>query len=254
MDKRPLVNVTLIVPYYRNPEMLAAQVNEWNQYPPGVKHIVVDDGSPESARPVIERVANARTLTNLKLYRVTVDIPWNREGARNLAAYQTDTEWLIHLDIDHLLPHRAANALLDFTPELWHWYRFPRWRKGMADATRRKDDLPDACVFGRVKPHIDSYLMSRQTYLDVGGYDEDFAGSLGGGTQFLRRVVASVGQPLVLPDDIALHVYTRTQVADASDSTLSRDTGRGKTLARAKEKQGDPKPRNVVRFPWVREL
>lgn len=246
---------TMVVPYYRSPGMLAYQMAEWANYPKGIRICVIDDGSPEEpALPVIESCPRDQWRANLRAYRVTVDIPWNREGVRNLGTYLAETEWLVHLDIDHVLPAAAARALLEFTPKPGAWYRFPRWRRGRADATRRKDALPDDCEFGRVKPHIDSYLMSRATYFEVGGYDEDFAGSLGGGSQFLRRAVRVAGEPLLLPDQIALHVHTRDVVPDASERTLCRDTTRGKELARSKEKLGDPKPGNLLRFPWIREV
>lgn len=248
-------NLTLVVPYYRSPGMLAYHCREWARYPSSVHVIVIDDGSPEEpALPVLEGFDRSAWKPRVHCYRVTVDIPWNREGARNLGTYLAETDWLVHLDIDHVLSANAVRALLEFEPRPSRWYRFPRWRVGMADETRRKDSLPDDCELGRIKPHIDSYLMSRATYFEVGGYDEDFAGSLGGGTHFLRRATRTAGEPDLLPDHIPLLVHTRHVVPDASERTLSRDTTRGKQLSRSKEKLGDPKPGNLIRFPWIREL
>lgn len=245
-------NFTLIVPYYRNAAMLDRQVIEWEQYNPRVKIVCVDDGSPEPATEVIVARASKDLLERVRVYRITVDIPWNREGARNLAAQECQTEWMINVDIDHILPVKAADHLLmSFAAHSGTWYRFPRYRQGKADATRRKDKLPDDCEYGRIHPHIDSYLIERDVFLQVGGYDEDFAGCLGGGSEFLRRLERSVGGPAQLPDPICLHVYTRDKIKDASDWSLSRDTTRGKEIARHKAQS---KPTNPIRFPWVREL
>jgi hypothetical protein len=75
---------TLVVPYYRNPEMLRAQAALWRAYPPGVRIIVVDDGSPEPAAPILAEVMGEAPGDVLQCYRIAVDIPWNRGGARNL--------------------------------------------------------------------------------------------------------------------------------------------------------------------------
>jgi hypothetical protein len=247
--------LTLIVPYYRNRCMLERQLKEWEAYPKNIRIFVIDDGSPEPALHVITAAhPSERLAKRLRLYRITVDIPWNREGARNLGASQCTSDWLVHIDIDHLLPSAAAHALARFNPDRAAWYRFARFRYGRADETRKKDDIDPAVTFGRIKPHIDSYLLERKLYMELGGYDEDFAGVLGGGTDFLKRLEAKIGAPRQLPDECCLHVYTRDAISDASDLSLSRDTGPGKAIARAKRAAPASGPQSMLRFPWVREL
>lgn len=240
---------TLIVPYYRNVRMLERQVEEWEKYPACVKVICVDDGSPEPARDVIDRSASPSLRSRLELYRVAVDIPWNRGGARNLGARHAPTDWLVHVDIDHILPVESCEKLLAFEPNEFNWYRFERWRVGKADATRKKDAIPDDCEFGRIHPHVDSYLMTKKMYWFIGGYDEDYSGVLGGGSAFLRQATARV-PPRVL--DIPLHVYTRSVIKDASDFSLSRDTSKGKIILR--KKGGTRRPANPIRFEWAKVL
>lgn len=242
---------TLIVPYYRNPKMLARQVREWNSYPEDVRIVVVDDGSPEAALPVIEEEAAPWIRYRLQLYRIEVDLPWNREGARNLGAKMASDEWIVHVDIDHVLPVHAADALLQFKADPRCWYRFPRWRVGRADETRRKDRVPESAEFAQIHPHIDSYLVRRELYWEAGGYDEDFSGCLGGGTEFLRRLERCAPVEIA-PESVCLHVHTRHSVKDASDWSLSRDTTEGKRRARAKP--AGSKPISIIRFPWSRQL
>ena len=64
-------------------------------------------------------------------------------------------------DLDHLLPAASAVALCQYSLTPGTWYRFFRYRVGAADETRRKDALPDACTFGRIQPHGDSFLIER---------------------------------------------------------------------------------------------
>lgn len=243
---------TLIVPYYRNPIMLRAQIQEWEEYPPSMRIIVVDDGSPEPAYDVIKEFASTYLQARISLYRIQIDIPWNRGGARNLGTREARTDWIVHVDIDHVLPARCVHALLRFHPNPQLWYRFERYRKGMADETRKKDQIPDDVTFGKIHPHMDSYLVQRHMYWSVGGYDEDYSGCLGGGSPFVGSLT-KIAQPGLLPSEICLHVYTRTVAPDASDNTLSRD--RTEYARRKKEKTmaKNTVPVNPLRFPWIKE-
>lgn len=244
---------TLIVPFYRNQLMLQRQIWEWELYPPSVRIIVVDDGSPEPAKPILEKVASAQLRERIALYRIMVDVPWNREEARNLGALKAETRWIVQVDIDHILPGPSAQRLVDFEADSKHWYRFTRWRKGKADETRNKDAIPCDVEFGQIHPHVDSYLISKVLYWMVDGYDLLFSGCLGGGSDFLKRLEA-VAHPLMLPNSIPLHVYTRSEVKDASDWSLSRDTSEGKLRAKQK-RSGKRVGRNErIRSPWERQL
>jgi glycosyltransferase involved in cell wall biosynthesis len=241
---------SLICPYYRSPEMLRQQMSNWERYPEGVKIIVVDDGSPEDALSVL-REASQDLLKRVCLYRITVDVPWNRGGARNLGATVATTDWIVHIDIDHVLPPESAEQLLDYDASPKRWYRFPRFRIGKADETRRKDAIPDEDEFGRVKEHIDSFLITRDLFMRS-PYDEDYSGCLGGGSPFLSRM-AKLSAVQVLPEEIHLHVYTRHVVKDASVSTLSRDTSEYARRKQKKERSGNVKAVNPLRFPWIKQ-
>lgn len=225
--------------------MLRRQLDVIRAYPSAIYVIVIDDGSPEPAAEVFESDDRA------DLYRIDVDIPWNRGGARNLGSKLASTEWLVHVDIDHILPAPAAFALHALQPDPKHWYRFPRYRVGKADETRRKDAIRDDVIFGKIKPHMDSYLCTRDLYWKCGGYDEDYSGCLGGGTPFTQMLERRGGPSKLLPEDVMLHVYTRDACPDASVSTLSRDTNEYK---RRKLRKGIVKGQNPIRFDWHRVL
>lgn len=239
---------TLIVPFYRNVQMLKHQIAAWEQYPAEVPIVVVDDGSPEPAREVLLEHASPALRERVSLYRIAVDIPWNRGGARNLGAHMAEPGWIVHVDIDHVLPAQFAQQLLDFEADRGHWYRFERFRVGKADETRRKDKIGDDVEFGKIHPHIDSYLCTRDIYWQAGGYNEDFSGCLGGGSPFLAELERVGGKPLMAPDPVHLLVFTRSVAADASDHTLSRDRtefARRKAAMRGRYRGHDP-----LRFPW----
>lgn len=235
--------VTLIIPYYRAPLMLAKQLKTVRGYPRGYSVIIVDDCSPESAESVVT------AQDHVSLYRIDTDIPWNREGARNLGAMEATTPWIIHMDTDHVLPVPCAKLLLQTLDSLdmRRWYRFPRYRVGRADETRRKDAIPDAQEYGPVKPHRDSYLITRNLYWRAGGYNENYSGCLGGGGPFLKQLALVGDDPGLLPPDIYLQVYTRDRIPDASVSDLSRDKAEFK---RRRKLYGITKAKNPLRFKW----
>lgn len=241
----------MIVPFYRNAAMLAHQVKGWHGLNAAIRFIVVDDGSPEAALPIVQENAASELLERIQVYRIGVDIPWNRGGARNLGAQVAETEWLLHVDIDHTLPADSADALMAFNPDDSKWYRFPRFRVGAADETRMKDEIPRSVTFGPIKPHIDSYLCTRDLYWKAGGYNEDFSGCLGGGSPFLQ-ILESEAPVSVLPSPICLHVHTRDSVPDASDFSLSRDTT--EFTRRKLAMKGKFRGSNPIRFPWERVL
>lgn len=229
--------LTLILPYYSQPAMLQRQIEEIAKYPKSIKVIVVDDGSPEpiQANPLFD------------LYRIDVDIPWNRGEARNIGAYVTSTEWLIQTDIDHVLPAKFAASLCEFHPDPLQWYIFPRWRVGAADETRKKDQVHHAKKFAQIHPHIDSYLMRREMFF-TSPYDERYSGCLGGGTPFLSRMTQIHGEPLILSADVAqLHVHTSKAVPDASVIKLSRDRDE---YTRRRAQIADSRPERILMHPW----
>jgi hypothetical protein len=230
--------------------MLAKHLENWKLYSSRAREaftfIVVDDGSPEPASDVVN------ASHGVQLYRVAVDIPWHRNPCRNLGAHLCETPWLIQLDVDHVLPPESADALLETEVSPKYWWRFPRWRVGKADETRKKDAIADDCEFGRVREHIDSYLITRELFMRA-PYDSEYQGFLGGGSPFLK-LMESIAPVKLLPDAVCLHVHTRHSVPDASVTTLSRDTTQYSQLRKKKERAGDTIPKMVIDFEWSRIL
>jgi hypothetical protein len=238
--------ITLIIPAFNQPKMLRRQLDEVAKYPPQWRVIVVDDHSTVPALEVFEAGDKA------ELYRVDADVPWNRSMARNLGAQQAQTEWIVHVDTDHILPAHSAACLLVHPLDAGAWYRFPRFRYGKADDTRNKDQIPRDAEFGQIGEHVDSYLITKTNYWRTGGYDPDYAGCLGGGGAFVARLEAMLGRSAALPPDIQLNVYTKHVIHDASVSGINRDTSEYKRRKRDKEARGDVVPHDPIRYPWHR--
>ena len=250
-----LSDLTIVVPAYEQPLMLEKQLQTWSLHSDEtldrLTFIIVDDCSPTPLEPAVRKAGNS-VLERVRLYRMSEDVKWNRNICRNAAAEVAETEWLMNVDVDHVLPPLCADKLFQTKVDPECWYRFARMRVGAADDTRRKDQIPDSCEFGAIKPHIDSHLMTRELFMRS-PYDPDYTGCLGGGSPFLARMqqIASVH---VLPPEVHLYVYTRHVIADASIFTLDRDTSKFKALRKKKEAAGNTEPKNLFQHKWERVL
>ncbi len=223
--------ISLITTYYNQPRMLARQLHEWANYPEETRRhfrfVIVDDGSSQPASDVLLQYQSP-LIPGLMLYRIDTDIPWNQHGARNLAAMEADVgDWLLMLDIDHVLTAENAARLVDARDLLdaRRWYRFPRERIGAADDTRTKDltrrGIDPTLTRAPVNPATNCFLVKRANYWAAGGYNEDFCGCYGGDSQFLSELTVWAGPPVQF-GNIWLQVHTRDSVPDANTSALDR--------------------------------
>jgi glycosyltransferase involved in cell wall biosynthesis len=179
--------LTLITAYYENPVTLGWQVAGWSRYPAHLRElltvIVVDDGSPD--HPAAEVLRPPPPGLRLRLFRIDVDVRWNQDAARNIAVHHATDDWILLIDIDHVVTPELLDAVIHGMHDPGVIHRF----------NRRKYDRK-----GRTKhlhPHPNSWLMTREMYWRVGGYDEALAGYYGTDEDYRRRCVATA--PILLP-------------------------------------------------------
>lgn len=228
-----------VIPYYRNPEMLKIQVENWNSYPHWIRDqvrvILIDDASPEPAEPIFRQCELRKSL-----YRVVEDIPWHQHAARNLGAKAMgkDDAWGLFTDMDILFEPETVERMLAKKWLPTEHYTFQR---------KFKDGRPP-------RFHCNSLLVTRGAYWSVGGYDERFSGTYGGDGIFLRALERET--PRVHWEDIWCVGYNDT-VPDCS----TRDWGRKDTewhkeyIRRRNEYKSVPGglvPRNALQFDWKR--
>ena len=100
----------------------------------------------------------------LSIYRIKVDVRWNQDAARNIAAANAKTQWLLLTDMDHIVSVAAWKRVLETKLYKTLVYRFSR--------TTLEPDLKET----KYKPHPNSWLMTRAMY-DLGvrafGYSND---------------------------------------------------------------------------------
>ena len=225
--------------YYENGKMLDRHIEEWAGYSTECKAklniILVDDGSPnDPALPHIKDIG-----IPIQLYRIKKDIPWNQNGARNLAMTHAAIGWCLLTDMDHLL---SGTQLERIYKANWNPKQVYRPLRIKSNGTS-------------YKRHPNSYLMIRDTYWKTGGYDEAFAGYYGTDSTFRRRL-KRVTQ-VIDSDAFYLVLYGRDDIQDAS--TSPDRYGRKGTkfyVSHNKElnqrKKLTPKPIRPLNFEWER--
>jgi glycosyltransferase involved in cell wall biosynthesis len=197
--------ISMVFPYYDNPEMLRFQLVHFGDYSPEAldecEIVIVDDCSPVfPARDVIRE----HDLPNIRLFRVGVDRPWNQDAARNIGAHEARGEYILLTDIDHVVPESTLLQLCDIEDKLSVY------------TLARKAHFSDKVI----PSHVNSYFLSRSLYWDIGGYDEDFWGAYGSDRLFRTRVLKSA--PIKELPNSRLELVTRGSIPDAKNTNFSR--------------------------------
>lgn len=240
--------LTICMPYYLNPGMLARHYRNWLEWPSKMRHalraIIVDDGSPVSPAANVPRPYG---LPAIEIYRIAEDRPWHQHGARNLAADRAPEGWMLLTDMDHVLSPAAARSLMKMIAK----GKLDPRTCYMLDRIEADTGEPTLSEAGTPKPHPNSFVVTRETFWRIGGYDERATGFYGTDRLFRERAfsVARRGH-LAVP----LTRYWRDLVPDASTTTLARKEGRDPAIkARAlAEIAAAPDARLALNFEWER--
>lgn len=238
--------VTIVMPFYDNPVMLARHLRCWQFYPPKAlqrtRFIIVDDGSPNSsAAEVVNKNATPEILPLVQVYRIKPDIPWNQDGARNLGMKHVQTEWAFMTDMDRMVHASQIGRMLTLDVEPCVLYMPVQHQT-------------DGTV---IAPHPNTFLLRVEDFEKMGGYDEDFAGWYGSDGYF-RRCAAHAGLKEQRTEAFFTIKFRQADCEDASTRTLGRKGSEyhiPKNLELFRKARGTPqKAVNPLRFDWERVL
>lgn len=246
MDAAHVNDITLCMAYYENPEMLAMQYQRLRALPTLLKGhvsvIIVDDGTAApfqdgKAKASAKRAAWLEDLAgiDLSVYAMNVDVRWNQDACRNLAAAKAGTKWLLLTDIDHLIPEDVWRAIITRRLSWKSIYTFERVT-GAGHSVRN--------------PHPNTWLLTRDMFEAAGGYDERFAGLYGTDGDFRDRL-KTVGKIEQLP--LIIHEVTPDMVPDCRTTRYERKTHSDRLGIPAikKSRAASPGAKTIRgRFPW----
>jgi glycosyltransferase involved in cell wall biosynthesis len=193
--------------------------------------IIVDDCSPELLNLDFKGL-------NARYFRVTTDIAWNQAGARNLGTVQSKGNWLLMHDVDQ--------------------YFYPSFFEEALKRIYKTTLALDTMYFVRIKEivniqngeslshHPNSFLVSRQSFIDYAMYDEDFVGFYGYEDVYLVRAWLAKGlkRELIEP--------TYCEDAGIGTKNLDRDISRNLQLCHEKlaSLKNSNRKRTILRFDW----
>jgi glycosyltransferase involved in cell wall biosynthesis len=225
--------ITLAFTYYNAPIMLEKQIEVWKTYKGlPVEILVIDDGSPVPAMNILRR--HAKEVENLRLIRIREDIHMNLPGARNLAFKEATHNWVFQMDIDHTIFRDSVKKSIDQFKVKEELYIPDRYR-AMEDGT-----------FQPLTRHSDSFILHKDMFWDVGGYDEELREYYYSGPCFLlRKALKRAGVEHVNLDNIYIEFYSSNLIPDASPLSTMEDK---KKYPGARTYHFNPDPKKQFQF------
>jgi glycosyltransferase involved in cell wall biosynthesis len=247
-------DLSIALPYYMNPGMLAIHYAGWAVLPETIKRrieiVIVDDASPSGAAADVTRPAG---LPALSIYRVAEDVPWHQDAARNLGAHAATGRWLLLIDMDHTAPEHVLAKLLAYIDS-------GRLKDGQIYSMWRRDAKTGRLLFRRlIQPrlHPNCFVVSRETYWHIGGYDEALCGRYGTDGAFKWRAFRKARHRRLWGVQLVRHGLR--DFPDAATRGLPKKKGR--TPEQLREKTafhesrraiGFSEPVPVLTFEWER--
>ncbi|MDA7814731.1 glycosyltransferase family 2 protein [Pontimonas sp.] len=152
--------ISIILTYYKQPKALDWQLERLESLSAlDFELVLVDDGSEDGVP--LERLR--RSTLSGKLITLKRDVKWNIPGARNWGFALASFDKCLTTDLDH----RPTRETLE---NLVTWGRL----RGKALLFSRRDESGSV-----MRPHTDSFFLSRDDFWEIGGYDERFSGAYG---------------------------------------------------------------------------
>jgi glycosyltransferase involved in cell wall biosynthesis len=224
--------LSMITHFYNHPQMVQDQIAYWETLPAELlaqlEFIVVDDCSEET--PVLPA-----TKLDLRVFRVTSDLPWNQAGARNLGAFNARGPWAMFFDIDQRFYPEPLQMLVHNLERL----------DPMGLYYLKIKELIDITVNKSLDFHPNTFLVNLPMFKQHAMYDEDFVGHYGYEDLYMPQVWERRGGKRVLLNDTVF-------VEDLGFGTgnLNRDLSRNLALAQQKIADGCKRPQGILRFEW----
>lgn len=237
---------TLLHPFFQHNTTLVKQLACWDQWTPeqkkNVEIIIVDDCSPE---PIDLGLLRPHKDLNLSVYKVIDDIFWNTPGVKNLGFTVAQADWVIAADMDIICTRDTLTGLwnLDYTDDknqYWPYLNFPS--KNHPERLRH--------------PHVNSYVMNKRVFWELGGYDEDFSGQYGYEDIWFHRVwIDQVHPEKVIKIKLPKVAFRWLRGSPDSSKTSRLDPLRRSNYYLLKDKE-ESKTRSteVLRFKWKKIL
>jgi len=225
----------------------------WKSYPDEIKDctsiLIVDDCSKEPILPFIKKRKDEIDF-NLTIYRVKDDLKWNTPGAWNLGITKAPTDWAVNVASDCCFDTENLTKMLTLQPKDRVLYKFYR---------KRITNNPNPPNLREGQPHPEVFLQQKNTFLEIGGFDEDFTGARSGGygifdNHFTNKFVKmGIHYGVLKGVEMTEYLEDITGGSIQISSDIIKDVVRiNKRLSEAKRKGDVPEQdkSHMIRFKW----
>lgn len=188
------MKITLGTTYYENPEYLYRFLNLHRGRVDEI--IIVDDYSTKFPA---EHLFNQED--NVKLFKVNKDYGFNSHGCRNLIMNQARNDWVCLLDVDREFASSGADIEKIYDQEL-------------DEANLYKFVVHVHKIGNCVHQSVNDFLIHKNLFFSVGGYDEELQGFRFGDRQLFQQI-SNFAKTKTLPEINIL--YTRNSSVTERD-------------------------------------
>lgn len=220
--------LSIVTHFYNQHDLVQLHIEQWKSLPDDVvdqlEFICVDDFSSEEIK------INKGNL-NLRLFKVIDDIDWNMPGCKNLGAFMSKSDWIIFFDIDNFIEPNGFTKILNAINQLdaRTLYRFNRTEQGE-----------------RVDSHINTLLLHKKEFFEIGGLDEDFSGHYGyEDVHFNLLWNNKIGSSTLITDIEFLQSSTQTKGLDRNTDFNQR------LISRKIHEENYSNSVGKIRFNWI---
>lgn len=225
------MKISLGTTYYNNPEQILEFVKTHVDFVDEL--IIVDDGSQHY--PLNTVICSS---SKIRLFRVKKDYGFNSHGCRNLIMSVATNDWVVLLDSDRkfIYPEIAFNIIKDTKLNPKVRYRF--WVHVMELTKSLHESVND-------------YLIHKDHFFSVGGYDEELIGVRSGDREFFKQLLTVGSEKTLHGVDI---IFTRMPSVQLNEQKIVSNYDRKLTpelhqLIQKRIQQPNPhKP--ILTFEW----
>ena len=247
--------LTIVQTFYNDFERLKFQRENWETYPDklrrAINFIFVDDCSDPPLHEEFERLP---VDLNMVIYRATEDLKWNTQGAWNLGITKAPTSWVLNMPSDSAIQVDDLTKLMDMKPHKKFFYKLYRTRITNDKSVRLR----------RFEPHAEVLILNKESFKDVGCFDEDFVGERSGGygifDNYLMDTLVRCGYKLAIINDVrmiewmedivGLNIQQKSGV-EADMVKLNKQLRRAKNQAWSEDMNQKPDIQlPIIRFEW----
>lgn len=177
-------DITVIFNYHREPNQLDFIMSKWSEADPtnSLNFIVCDTGPREESLSLDQFSSFG---FNVKVLKIDEYKPFNQPLGKNSSVAECETDWVIITDPDRFLPKETLDTI----------EKLSGWDMVAYDFEDYDYDYETGGLTPRHR-HQNTFLMRKDYFEQVGGYNESFCGNYGHDDTEFRERIAVVHLPL----------------------------------------------------------